>query len=442
MDALQEELRKFSDSVEYESTLQQRLLGLLDAFVKTDAQKEVEVRDTSLNAVLQGQKPDAVLVKKGSESLPITVQAVLELKCITSPKKDFSNSHKGQAAKYIIVCLKHQPWRESVACLLLSNGSACLMTGTRHGMDRDSIIFFLTYAEKRYEIAYLIHMWLSVTPTELPFEDLATKKYDVLSQGKTATVWKIGDDLIVKWFCTPEDRDYEWNMLKLVKGVANVVEVDDENSPTESPWLLFPYCGVPLSAYDSDLALVVLRALSAVHERKVLHRDIKPGNIVFNKINNDICLIDFGLAMAVDDLKCVDSFVGTSSFAPQGHLLADDWLDFVYSPATDLESFVKTCIYLNEDDAHRNRIHQCGDICRRAKFDSGTGVTHFELLHSSWEAIFRSERVYQEALNAALENDIASLASCLKKFPKKRQILHRSSESRGAKAKRSQGKSN
>lgn len=53
---------------------------------------------------------------------------------------------------------------------------------------------------------------------------------------------------------------------------------------------------------DEREAVMYLRqissALSAVHEKNVLHRDLKPGNIMLRK-NGSIALIDFGLAKRV-----------------------------------------------------------------------------------------------------------------------------------------------
>merc|ERR1719316_1532809 len=43
----------------------------------------------------------------------------------------------------------------------------------------------------------------------------------------------------------------------------------------------------------------ILRGLKAVHSAKVLHRDLKPGNLLVNK-NCDLKICDFGLARAID----------------------------------------------------------------------------------------------------------------------------------------------
>jgi serine/threonine protein kinase len=46
----------------------------------------------------------------------------------------------------------------------------------------------------------------------------------------------------------------------------------------------------------------VLRGLKAIHSAKVLHRDLKPNNLLVNK-NCDLKICDFGLARGVDDSR-------------------------------------------------------------------------------------------------------------------------------------------
>ena len=44
----------------------------------------------------------------------------------------------------------------------------------------------------------------------------------------------------------------------------------------------------------------ILRAVSAMHQTKILHRDLKPGNILIN-INCEIKICDFGLSRGYDE---------------------------------------------------------------------------------------------------------------------------------------------
>src|SRR5438552_3684833 len=74
------------------------------------------------------------------------------------------------------------------------------------------------------------------------------------------------------------------------------------------------------AAPDAVLAIArdVARGLAAAHRRGVLHRDIKPGNIVLAD-SSEAKLVDFGLAALVDDPHEVDvALVGTPYFrAPE-----------------------------------------------------------------------------------------------------------------------------
>ena len=44
------------------------------------------------------------------------------------------------------------------------------------------------------------------------------------------------------------------------------------------------------------LAAAVTEALARIHERKVIHKDINPRNILYNRENGEIRIIDFGIA--------------------------------------------------------------------------------------------------------------------------------------------------
>lgn len=64
-----------------------------------------------------------------------------------------------------------------------------------------------------------------------------------------------------------------------------------------------------------DVISQVLQALKCVHSLKIIHRDIKPGNIIFGRYDNNYYLIDFGLACLVGEGNNSTN-CGTPYFSP------------------------------------------------------------------------------------------------------------------------------
>ncbi len=66
-----------------------------------------------------------------------------------------------------------------------------------------------------------------------------------------------------------------------------------------------------------EIARRICLALSAAHERGVLHRDLKPGNIMLDAAGH-VVVTDFGLAALADDMKYAESRSGTPAYmAPE-----------------------------------------------------------------------------------------------------------------------------
>ncbi|MBE3000030.1 protein kinase [Nocardiopsis sp. HNM0947] len=106
----------------------------------------------------------------------------------------------------------------------------------------------------------------------------------------------------------------------------NVAEVIDADTQAELPWVVTEY--IPGPTLDSTVtdhgplrgrALTrfvtgMARAIKDIHAVDVIHRDLKPGNVIIS--NGEPIVIDFGIAHAVDGAKLTQTgtFVGTPSY--------------------------------------------------------------------------------------------------------------------------------
>ena len=86
----------------------------------------------------------------------------------------------------------------------------------------------------------------------------------------------------------------------------------------------------------------LLPVLQYLHQRKIIHRDIKPDNIIRRHNNGQLVLIDFGIARLLTDTALMGgaTIVGTAEYMPpeqtKGKVL----------PASDLYSLGVTCLHL------------------------------------------------------------------------------------------------
>ncbi|MBI3865504.1 MAG: serine/threonine-protein kinase, partial [Planctomycetia bacterium] len=63
----------------------------------------------------------------------------------------------------------------------------------------------------------------------------------------------------------------------------------------------------------AELVAKMADAVHYAHTRGLVHRDIKPGNILIDRMNNPF-VVDFGLALRDDDAGTLQSFVGTTTY--------------------------------------------------------------------------------------------------------------------------------
>ncbi|MDZ5441953.1 protein kinase [Micromonospora sp. 4G57] len=149
-----------------------------------------------------------------------------------------------------------------------------------------------------------------------------------LGQGGMGRVWKARDevlhrDVAIKELVPPpsltpeERREMRERSLREARAIArlnniNVVRIFDVLRTDGDPWIVMEYVpskslqdtlaedGPVSSAKAIQIGLGVLGALKAAHKAGVMHRDVKPGNVLLGD-DGRVVLTDFGLATIPGD---------------------------------------------------------------------------------------------------------------------------------------------
>ncbi|MBW4669945.1 MAG: CHASE2 domain-containing protein [Cyanomargarita calcarea GSE-NOS-MK-12-04C] len=82
-----------------------------------------------------------------------------------------------------------------------------------------------------------------------------------------------------------------------------------------------PHSEVQKESFVIDMLKQILEVLAFVHEHRVIHRDIKPGNIIRSSVDNRLVLIDFGAVKMMQpptskETELVTVAIGTRGYAP------------------------------------------------------------------------------------------------------------------------------
>lgn len=110
----------------------------------------------------------------------------------------------------------------------------------------------------------------------------------------------------------------------------NVVSIHDTGTQEGTPYLVMGYVGGPTLADLLDregplepgraatIAHQVSSGLAAAHRRGIIHRDVKPSNVMFDTVNDTVKITDFGLARTVSEATVSTTVYGSAPYmAPE-----------------------------------------------------------------------------------------------------------------------------
>jgi tRNA A-37 threonylcarbamoyl transferase component Bud32/FixJ family two-component response regulator len=207
----------------------------------------------------------------------------------------------------------------------------------------------------------------------------------------------------------PQSRARFVREYKIIQRIQNehVVMIYDQGFTSQDPWLAMEYFpGGDLQerirkGFSSMGALRILvqiaEALDAVHAAGVVHRDLKPQNIMFRE-NNRLAILDFGLAREID---------ATSTLTQRGMVMAtplymspEQCLGQVHDARGDLystgvilfEMLTGTHMYSGDNASQLAYQHVHGEIPKLPKKLSGYQPLLERLVAKKPEDRFQSAR--------------------------------------------------
>ncbi|MBI1312713.1 protein kinase [bacterium] len=120
---------------------------------------------------------------------------------------------------------------------------------------------------------------------------------------------------IIAIHCVSTWQDIPYLVMPYVRGVSLQKRIDDEGALQLRELL--------------RIGMQVASGLAAAHAQGLIHRDVKPANILMEEGVERVVLTDFGLARAVDDIRLTrtDTLVGTPQYMSPEQA-RDESLDF------------------------------------------------------------------------------------------------------------------
>ncbi|NUT47101.1 MAG: protein kinase, partial [Saccharothrix sp.] len=167
-----------------------------------------------------------------------------------------------------------------------------------------------------------------MVPGGVPADERAVYQERVLREARIAS--RLADPAVVTVYDLIKEADQTYIVMELIKAptLAELVERDGPLAPRAA----------------ATLAGQLLSALEAAHESGVVHRDVKPGNVMV-PAKGTAKLTDFGIAQSLDDprLTATGSLIGSPAYMSPERLSGEQ-----ASPAWDLWALGATLFFATE----------------------------------------------------------------------------------------------
>ena len=174
---------------------------------------------------------------------------------------------------------------------------------------------------------------------------------------EAAILAAINNENLVRVYSFVEDRDDVFFVMELVEGVSldnHIAELSDEGRFIEAP-------------RAAAIITQVAQALDAMHHAGVMHRDVKPGNVVLDRTRDRAVLVDVGLARRLGDRS---EPAGTP-----GYIAPESFRGDPESPATDVYGLAATAYAILTARAPFGRADDYREILRRQLEEEPTPPT-------------------------------------------------------------------
>lgn len=284
--------------------------AVLDAFAEDDTSAAVAV--------------DVAEIDTNHTAITATNTALLiELK----PHKKLNAEAREQTLRYLQSFLNHAPLRQTIFAVLTDLQTVEVYSMTR---DPERRGFYAPAHHGDFtgnEVYPMLKALLSRPNDVLDCEPLIHNGQQVefirrLGRGAFGRVLQvmIGDEEFAMKvpYKVDERVEHELTVLQQVVGMPNVpLTCEPIYVGTVATYLLTRPIGRPRGQFEWTRALVIdlLRGVARVHrDKSIVHRDIRPNNVVWDEESDKLVLIDWGCAVDLADCKDGVAYCGSRAY--------------------------------------------------------------------------------------------------------------------------------